>query len=47
MRPTDVHVMSENSWPYETANAACAAAPCASDPMNDSISTPPMFIAMP
>ena len=47
MRPTDVQVMSEKSCEYETANAACAAALCASEPMNESISTPPMFIAMP
>ena len=45
--PTDVHVMSEKSCVYDTANAACAAALCASEPMNASISTPPMFIAMP
>ena len=47
INPTDVQVMSENSSLYDTANAACAAALCASDPMNDSIKTPPMFIAMP
>ena len=35
MSPTDVHVMSEKSCEYETANAACAAALCASEPMND------------
>jgi hypothetical protein len=39
--------MSEKSWEYVTANAACAAALCASDPMNDSMNSPPMFIAMP
>ena len=38
---------SEKSWVYDTANAACAAALCASEPMNASRNTPPMFIAMP
>ena len=47
MSPTDVQVMNEKSCPYEIAKAACAASPCATDPMNDSSSTPPMFIAMP
>ena len=47
IRPTDVQVMSEKSWPYDTANAACAAALCASAPTNDSISTPPTFMAIP
>ena len=39
--------MSENSCEYEIANAACAAALFASEPMKPSISSPPMFIAMP
>src|SRR6267378_1557267 len=47
INPTDVQVISENNSPYDTANAACAAALCASDPMNDSMRTPPMFIAIP
>ena len=47
MRPVAVHVMSEKSCVYEIANAACAAAPAATDPMNASSNTPPMFIAMP
>ena len=47
MRPTDVQVMSENSCEYPIANAACAAAPIATDPMNASINVPPTFIAIP
>ena len=39
--------MSEKSCVYDTANAACAAALCASEPMNASMNTPPMFIAIP
>ena len=31
----------------DTANAACAAALCASEPMNESMNTPPTFIAIP
>ena len=45
--PIAVQVTSEKSWPYDTANAACDAALCASEPMNASISTPPTFIAIP
>jgi len=40
-------VISEKSCEYETANAACAAALCAREPMNESINTPPTFIAIP
>ena len=47
MRPTDVQVMSEKSCVYETANAAWAAALCAREPMNASMKTPPIFIAIP
>ena len=47
IRPTDVHVISENSWVYETLKAAWAAALWATDPMNASMNTPPTFIAMP
>ena len=47
MRPIDVQVMSEKSSEYDTVNTACATALCASEPMNESISTPPTFIAIP
>ena len=39
--------MSEKSCEYDTANAACAAALCASEPMKASMRTPPTFIAIP
>ena len=45
--PIDVQVMSEKSSEYETVNTACATALCASEPMNDSMRTPPTFMAIP